>query len=212
MPRLVLISDTHFLHHEVDVPDGDILIHAGDSLGHGTLDELKNVNEWLGSLPHKYKILISGNHDWCFEKDNKAARQLVTNAIYLQDSAVKLSGFKIYGSPWQPRFFDWAFNLDRGEPLAKVWAKIPDDTDILVTHGAPYKILDRTEHNIDTGCEDLLRRIEAVKPRLHLFGHIHEGYGEREIAGTKFVNASICDVRYRARNSPIVLDLKSESY
>jgi Icc-related predicted phosphoesterase len=205
--RIVVISDTHYMHDRVAIPDADLLVHCGDCLGHGTLEELGELDRFLGTLPHAHKILIAGNHDWCFERDPAAARRLVRNAIYLEDEGVELSGKKFYGSPWQPWFFNWAFNLERGEPLREVWAKIPEDTEVLITHGPPHGILDRTLQGEVVGCEQLLKRVEVVKPKLHLFGHIHEGYGTLQKGETLFVNASTCDVRYAPVNEPIVLTL-----
>jgi Icc-related predicted phosphoesterase len=205
--RLVVISDTHFMHDRIAIPDADMLVHCGDSLGHGTLEELAELDRFLGTLPHEYKILVAGNHDWCFERDPEAARRLVRNAIYLEDAAVELGGTKFYGSPWQPWFLDWAFNLERGEPLREVWSKIPEDTEVLITHGPPYGVCDRTLRGELVGCEQLLERVQRVKPKLHLFGHIHEGYGTVQTDETLFVNASTCDVRYRPINQPIVLTI-----
>lgn len=203
--RIVVISDTHNLHERVDIPAGDVLVHCGDCLGHGTLEELEALDRFLGELPHRHKILIAGNHDWCFEREPEAARRLVRNAVYLEDEEVELERVKFYGSPWQPWFFDWAFNLERGEPLRNVWAKIPEDTDVLITHGPPYGVLDRTVHGEPVGCEALIERVRAVKPKVHLFGHIHEGYGHEKMDETLFVNASTCNVRYEPVNAPFVL-------
>lgn len=209
MTRIVCISDTHNQQGRFKVPGGDILIHAGDLTGRGTLPEVAAANEWLGRLPHKDKIVIAGNHDFLFEREGALARSLVTNATYLQDSLVEVQGLKIWGSPWQPWFYDWAFNLPRGEALRQKWEMIPDGIDILVTHGPPMGILDRTDRGEHVGCEDL-REIVArmsASPRLHVFGHIHEAYGIHRTEGTTFVNASVCDLGYRPTNKPVVIDL-----
>ena len=208
---IVVVSDTHNMHDRIEIPDGDVLVHGGDCLGHGTLEELDALDRFLGKLPHRHKILIAGNHDWCFERDPEAARRLVKNAIYLEDESVELDGTKFYGSPWQPWFFDWAFNLERGEPLRKVWAKIPEDTDVLITHGPPHGILDRTTRGELVGCEELLERVDVVKPKLHLFGHIHEGYGKEQRGETLFVNASTCDVHYDPVNAPVEISFIAQS-
>ncbi|HNC99840.1 MAG TPA: metallophosphoesterase, partial [Myxococcota bacterium] len=113
----------------------------------------------------------------------------------------------IWGSPWQPRFFDWAFNLDRGEPLRRVWQKIPDGIDILVTHGPPKGILDRVQRGGEVGCEELREALRRVRPRLHVFGHIHEAYGQLHLDGTHFVNAASCNLDYRPVNPPVVVEL-----
>ncbi len=210
MTRIVCISDTHNRQGQFEVPDGDVLIHAGDLTGRGTVPEVTAANEWLGRLPHRDKIVIAGNHDFLFERQNARARSLVTNAIYLEDSASLVQGLRIWGSPWQPWFYDWAFNLPRGRALAEKWRGIPEGIDILVTHGPPLGILDETASGEHAGCEELRSRIEGMgaPPRLHVFGHIHEGHGILRTPGTTFVNASICDLAYRPVNRAIVIDLE----
>jgi predicted phosphodiesterase len=204
--RIVCLSDTH--NRELAVPDGDLLIHAGDATMRGTPDEIVEFNSWFGALPHKHKIFIAGNHDWLFETQPAGARKLLAgDIIYLQDSGANIDGFHIYGSPWQPRFYDWAFNLDRGREMAEKWALIPAQTDILITHGPPNRILDLTMQGDNAGCEELIKKVEEVRPRVHIFGHIHEGYGTLEKSGTRFVNASNCDERYRLVNPPIVFEI-----
>ena len=193
MTRLVLLADSHGFHSGLRVPDGDILVHAGDLTGRGTLRELEEANRWLASLPHPFKIAIAGNHDFCFQDEPDEARRTLTAALYLQDDAVQVDGIRFWGSPWQPWFYDWAFNLKRGPALAQKWALIPDGVDVLVTHGPPAGILDRTGDGREVGCEDLLRRVEVVRPRLHVFGHIHEGRGALWRDGTLFVNASVSE-------------------
>lgn len=204
--KLVAISDTHNKHCELKVPSGDILIHAGDFSRKGSLEDLADFNQWLGELPHKYKILIAGNHDFCFQNHAKEARSLLTNAIYLEDSCEIIEGIKIYGSPWQPWFFNWAFNLKRGQEIAAKWALIPEDTKVVITHGPPYGILDKTKTGVIVGCEELLKKIEFIQPKYHIFGHIHEGYGVQIQGKTTFINASSCDASYRLINPPIVVD------
>lgn len=208
MPRIVCLSDTHNCNEQIRVPDGDILIHAGDATIQGTIDEIVLFNEWFARLPHRHKIFVAGNHDWLFETDNRLARKLLDDKIiYLQDSSAEIEGLKIYGSPWQPWFFDWAFNLPRGERLAEKWRLIPDDTEILITHGPPFGILDFPPDETSVGCEMLRLRVEEIRPKLHIFGHIHHSYGTEENFGTKFINASNCDEAYEPANSPIVFDL-----
>lgn len=210
MPRIVLLSDTHNCNEQISVPDGDILIHAGDATNRGQIDEIVLFNRWFAGLPHKHKIFVAGNHDWLFETRPKYAQSLLSsNVVYLQDSAVEIEGLKIYGSPWQPRFFDWAFNLNRGRELAEKWAVIADETDILITHGPPFGILDETPRGDFAGCEELRERVEDLREnlKLHVFGHIHSGYGAAEKFGVRFVNASNCDEDYLPTNPPIVIDL-----
>ncbi len=215
MLKIVCISDTHNCNGQISVPDGDILIHSGDATISGTIEEIVLFNNWFANLPHHYKIFVAGNHDWLFETNNRFARNLLDKSIiYLQDSAVEIEGLKIYGSPFQPRFFDWAFNLMRGAELAEKWKLIPDDTDILITHGPPNGILDevpRRNFIENTGCEELRMRVEELRLKnlkLHIFGHIHCGYRTTKKFGVKFVNASNCDESYEPTNPPIVVEIK----
>jgi predicted phosphohydrolase len=190
LPTIVCVSDTHGHHDITEIPPGDILVHAGDLTMFGSLDEVAAFDAWLGTLPHPHKVVIAGNHDWCFQRFPDEARRRVKNAIYLEDSAATVAGLKFYGSPWQPWFLDWAFNLERGPELAAKWALIPADTDVLVTHGPPEGILDLTRRWVRVGDADLLARVRQVRPKLHVFGHIHEAAGVDESDGTLFVNAS----------------------
>lgn len=208
MKKIVCISDTHGFYENIAVPDGDILIHAGDFGQRGQLSELSRFHDWMASFPHAHKIFVAGNHDWCFERHPEESQAIMREVTYLQDAEVTVMGLKIYGSPWQPRFFDWAFNLNRGKPLAAVWAKVPLKTDILVTHSPPSGILDLTAAGINAGCEDLIARVKKVKPKLHCFGHIHEGYGRQAKGDTTYVNASICDEDYSPRNLAVVVEVE----
>lgn len=209
MTRIVCLSDTHNQQNAFVVPDGDLLVHAGDLTGRGTFAEICAVNEWLGRLPHRDKIIIAGNHDFLFEEENSLARSLITNAVYLQDSFVKAQGLKIWGSPWQPWFYDWAFNLPRGRALREKWSKIPESIDVLITHGPPMGVLDQTDRGEHVGCEELRQTLAGMSapPRLHVFGHIHEAYGVCRSSRAISVNASICDLAYRPVNEPIIIDL-----
>lgn len=200
--RVVCLSDTHGLHDEVTVPDGDLLLHSGDVCNHGTKGEFKRFIAWLGELPHPQKVFIAGNHDRVLEKHRRYVRHWVKHGTYLFDQSVVVNGLKIYGSPWQPSYHNWAFNLDRGRHMAAVWEKIPEDTDILLTHTPPAGILDD-----GIGCADLTERLAKLNLRLHLFGHSHVGYGTKRVGSTTFVNAAICDPDYRPSRSPIILDL-----
>lgn len=223
MTRIVCLSDTHNQLDKVSVPDGDVLIHAGDATNLGRLEELSSFHAQMASLPHKHKILIAGNHDWLYATQSSLARSLVRAGVtYLQDSGVvldpdghlypwdpekKMGGLKFWGAPWQPEFCNWAFNLSRMDgSLAEKWALIPEDTDVLVTHGPPKGILDLV-YDRRVGCADLLDRVLKVKPKLHVFGHIHYSRGEQFFEGTHFVNAAICDETYSPVNAPVIVDL-----
>lgn len=218
--KIVFISDTHNQHDQVQVPDGDILIHAGDATMLGRMNEVAGFGVWFRSLPHKHKIFVAGNHDWMFAKNRMMALQILNNGliggerkpevIYLEDSAVEIEGLKIYGSPWQPTFFDWAFNLDRGAAIKHKWDLIPEGLDILITHGPPMNILDQIAAHLGSehlGCEELMAAVERVKPKIHVFGHIHGGYGEAKYVNTHFINAANCNEQYKPVNAPIVVEL-----
>ena len=215
MPRIVCLSDTHNCTNEIDVPDGEILIHSGDATITSMVEEVKRFNRWFAGLSHKNKIFVAGNHDWLFERNNELARSLLDRSIvYLQDSSVVIEGLKIYGSPWQPRFYDWAFNLMRGAEIGEKRRLIPNDVEVLITHGPPNKLLDSvpTQWGVDNAaCEELRKRVENLatlgKLKLHVFGHIHCGYGTHEEFGVRFVNASICDEQYEPTQAPIVIDI-----
>lgn len=208
--KLVLISDTHNLHDRLKMPEGDILLFAGDMADSGTIAEVGAFNRFLGTLPYKHKVIICGNHDFAFERQAAEARDMITNAVYLQDEAVTVEGIKIYGSPWQPWFHNWAFNLQRGAELKEKWDMIPDDTDILITHGPPMGILDKTFMGKPVGDEELEKRIKVVRPKLHLFGHIHEAFGHEQHDETLYVNASMAPSplsKWRKKvNRPVVVE------
>ena len=207
--KVVIISDTHCI--EIDeVPDCDILIHCGDLTFEGSEEQIGSALRWLSKLPGQHKILVAGNHDWLFERDAKTATEMCDELgiTYLMDRLIEVCGIRIYGSPWQPEFFQWAFNLPRGEPLAEKWDKIPENTDILITHGPPIKVLDFVpKSGFHVGCEELKKVVDKIKPAVHAFGHIHEGYGVEVIDKTMFINASICDEKYKPINKPIEIEI-----
>lgn len=211
--RIVCISDTHLFHErpgfkeQVVIPDGDLLIHAGDGTFTGKPYEVKLWMEWMASLPHQKKVMIAGNHDWLFQKNMTFARSMIPDSIiYLEDDMKEVSGFKIYGSPWTPYFLNWAFNLQRGHRIREKWNKIPRDTDILVTHGPPMGILDQVPDGEHVGCKDLKDIVRRIKPKLHVFGHIHHGGPNLvKTESTTFVNASVLGEDYRPNISPIVV-------
>ena len=220
--RIVCISDTHGLHDKLKIPDGDLLIHSGDLCNTGTEQDVQVFAKWIDRLPHRWKIVIAGNHDWFFQQNPDLAHAyLEPGVIYLQDSGCEIEGLKFWGSPWQPWFQDWAFNLPRrGHQIREKWNLIPFDTDVLITHGPPHGVRDRVrpQGNRETepssydplGCEELAIRVKAVKPRLHVFGHIHDGHGTIEGDDTRFVNASICTEAYQPTNAPIVVELNPD--
>jgi len=213
MLKLVLISDTHGLHNQLRLPPGDVILHAGDVSSRGTEKEIVDFLEWFENLDYQHKIFIAGNHDFFFEKcsTEKIAEIIPPSITYLNDSGVTIERIKIWGSPITPWFFDWAFNRQRGAEIKKHWDLIPDDTDILITHGPVHEILDKTTTGVAAGCEELLKKINKTNIQLHLSGHIHEGYGERMVNGVRYINASVLDVRYRQINAPVTLNFKTKN-
>jgi Icc-related predicted phosphoesterase len=208
--RFVAISDTHGQHASLSLPDADVLIHAGDVSKRGTEQQIKEFLEWFTSLNYRYKILIAGNHDFYLEKVSaeQLADLIPKNVVYLNESGIEINGIKIWGSPVQPWFHDWAFNRQRGADIKRHWDLIPSDTDILVTHGPVRGILDRTVYGQDVGCVDLLDAVRRINPSIHICGHIHESYGEIYSGETKFINASVLNEDYFLVNSPIEFEFK----
>ena len=203
--QLILISDTHGQHQKLNLPSTDMLIHAGDISSRGSKAEIIDFLNWFEKQDAPHKIFIAGNHDFFFEHTSaeEINNTIPKNITYLNDSGVTIDGINIWGSPVQPWFHNWAFNRQRGEDINKHWKLIPEGTDILITHGPAYGILDRTINNELVGCEDLLERIKFIQPKLCVFGHIHEAYGIQQAHGTDFVNASVLDIQYRQVNDPV---------
>lgn len=206
--RFVAISDTHG-KHQFELPEGDVILHAGDVSSRGLKAEIERFLDWFSSLDYRYKIFIAGNHDFFFEQapQTEIEAMIPENLIYLNDSGVEIEGIKIWGSPIQPWFYDWAFNRQRGPDIQKHWDLIPEDSDIVITHGPVFGILDRTASGQVVGCEDLLPVIQRIAPKVHLCGHIHEAYGTRQVGETLFINASILDLRYTIAHTPVVFDV-----
>lgn len=201
--RIVAVADTHLYHRELRVPDGDVFVHAGDLCQSGHVRELAIALDWIAELPHRHKVVIAGNHDWAFVRDRPAALCLVAKGVdYLEDQALEIGGVRFWGSPWQPEFCSWAFNLPRGQALAEKWARMPENLDVLVTHGPPSGIGDLTATARREGCADLLARVAEVKPRLHLFGHIHEDGGAWQVGDTWFSNVTT----WECERAPTVFD------
>ncbi|TKR87180.1 hypothetical protein L596_011625 [Steinernema carpocapsae] len=226
--RFVCISDTHEKLHEILplVPDGDVLIHAGDFTNYGDVGEVIKFNAEIGKLPHKYKIVIAGNHELGFEDGEdmnerqlaglnmlgiKKAYEMLTNCIYLCDQTVDVYGLKVYGAPWHP-MPGYSFYRSRGQALLHKWNLIPAKTDVLVTHTPP---LGHGDYNswqkcdgLLAGCAELLNTVEMrVKPKYHVFGHIHQMRGVTTNGTTTFINAAICDHKLRSEYDPIIFDL-----
>jgi len=206
--RIVAISDTHEQHETIKLPAGDILICSGDITYNGKPFAVSQFNTWFAAQPYPHKVLIAGNHDFLFEKERAYARSLIiSNIIYLENTGCEIMGLKFWGSPETPWFFDWAFNRRRGADIRRYWDEIPADTDVLITHGPPFGILDKSSDGQNIGCEELLVAVQRTRPRVHIFGHIHEGFGVEQRDGTIFVNASQLDMHYKPANAPIVITL-----
>ena len=218
--RITFISDTHNKHkHLGELPGGDLLIHAGDFTSQGYKHEIESFCSWFNKLEnYDTKVFIAGNHDLSFEHEPDMAMQVVNSykwIDYLQDDLLCIgedydSMVKIYGSPWQPEFYNWAFNLTRnGESLKEKWNQIPLDTDILITHGPAQGYLDTSGapyNKPNLGCELLIDRIKTVKPKIHVCGHIHGGYGYKFDGDTHFINAAVLNEQYFYTHKPITVD------
>jgi Icc-related predicted phosphoesterase len=218
---VTFISDTHNKHAYCtpDLPGGDILIHSGDISSMGDEHEVFAFLKWMSKHPdYLHKVFIAGNHDFIFERNPKRAQEILSKypeITYLQDSSIALEGLKIYGSPWQPEFYNWAFNLPRnGYELRQKWSMIPNDTDILITHGPPFQILDY-ELSLQTsvGCPSLQHRVFEVQPIIHAFGHTHSA-GIRTLPNltkTTFINASVLNERYDYYYKPQTVKINTET-
>ena len=219
MTDIVCISDTHTYHNRVTVPEGDILVHAGDFCAGGNPLEVGHFLDWMESLPHKVKIVVPGNHDICVADDPYVRKQFEYSGIHLLiDEAYTDpdSGLKFYGVPWTPDFFpdNWSFQYSQsGCTPEELWAKVPEDTDIIISHGPPRGCAD----TISPGAQNLgsmyfTDRIEQLKGTLKgvICGHIHGGYGHFPFAPYSsppeivVINASINTEAYMPTNSPIV--------
>jgi Icc-related predicted phosphoesterase len=211
MTKLVVISDTHTRHQEIVLPDGDILIHCGDMTNVGSITDFMKIGVWFGSMLHRYKhiICIAGNHDFGLQRHREVILQTAfthPNIHYLEDSEIELEGIKFWGSPWTPTFYDWAFMKD-DEDLKEVWDQIPEDTNVLITHGPPHGILDMNEAGEHCGSKTLRARMEQDHIleylKVHLFGHIHEGYGHKG----RCYNCSSLNRQYKYANPPVVIEV-----
>jgi predicted phosphodiesterase len=206
--RICCTSDLH--GHLPDVEPCDLLLIGGDLCPvHSVVEQAvwlqARFAPWLRRQPARSIVGVAGNHDFIFQR----APELVPSLpwTYLQDSGTEVDGLKAWGSPHQLPFYDWAFNLPEAE-LAKRWELIPDDTDILLLHGPPYGVGDYSPYGkVNTGSPSLLARIEAIQPRLVVFGHIHAGYGQYRIGPTLAINASNCDEQYCSSNPVVVVEV-----
>jgi len=211
--KIVCISDTHGDHAKVSLPAGDVLIHAGDITAYGTREDYLRFLDWFADQPMKHKIFIAGNHDTFLESDPEAAAAAASskNVVYLNDSGVTVDGVKIWGSPITPQFHDWSFMRAAGEEIERHWSLIPADTQLLITHGPIWGVLDAVQRSADviehTGCPSLAAKISEIKPAYHVFGHIHEAYGESIVHQTTHLNVSTMNMSYKIQNAPVVINI-----
>jgi Icc-related predicted phosphoesterase len=230
--KFVCISDTHGMHNGIDLPDGDVLIHTGDFTGLGLEDEVREFADFLKNKCNKFKhrVVIAGNHELTFDESRnkeilnnfdlgfdhlspKEMKKILSeHCTYLENSGTNLYGYNIWGSPYSSMYHGWAF-MGSQEYLEKIWQLIPKNTDILLTHGPPFKILDLTEDGENVGCKALSEKILEIKPLYNIFGHIHESYGEYQDSKNNitYVNASSCNLRYLPDNKPYLFELESKS-
>lgn len=214
--KIVAVSDTHQKHKQIIMPEGefDVLVHAGDMTGRGNFTEFISIGNWMRAQRFKFKhrLMIAGNHDWGFELNAPAIKRchFDDDVVYLQDRGVIIDGVKFYGTPWMPVFYNWAFMRDE-EELKKYYALIPDDTEVLITHCPPLGILDRTMEADDQercGSSSLAERIKDLKKlKVHIFGHIHGGYGSVKVNGVSYHNVCSLNEAYRYQNPPQVIEL-----
>jgi Icc-related predicted phosphoesterase len=175
----------------------------------GWKNEITEFLHWYSYQNFQHKILVAGNHDFYFEKapQEEIEKLIPPGIIYLNDSGTTIGNLKIWGSPVTPWFYDWAFNRHRGAEIKKHWDLIPADTDILITHGPVHGLLDENFPGHHLGCEELMHKVQEIKPRFHICGHIHEAYGTVVQSGTLFINASILNEKYKLTNEPVMFDL-----
>ena len=212
--KAIVISDTHGKHEDIKYTfklpyDADMIIHAGDVSNVGELWDINAFIYWFSNLHYEYKIFIAGNHDFEFEYNRAIVREFIpSNVIYLEDSGIEIEGIKFWGSPVTPPFQNWAFGRDT-DKITNHWNMIPDDTDVLITHSAPYGICDVSRIDYEhAGCPYLAAAVKnRIKPRYHIFGHVHYGYGIEEHEGITYINACLLNERYRLINEPIIIPI-----
>ena len=212
--RIVFISDTHNRHEKLEVPEGDVLVHSGDLTMDGEFTYVQDFNTWFVDQPHAHKVLIAGNHDFYLERQHELGQLSDYTEIinfpgchYLLNRGVTIEGVNFYGSPFTPWYGDWAFMYKDSLEASVIWKEIKKGTDVLITHGPPHGILDKTAKGDHAGCEVLRAASQRIKPEVHVFGHIHEGYGGVSIDETTYINACSVNLQYQLVNKPIVYDM-----
>jgi Icc-related predicted phosphoesterase len=223
--RIVTMSDTHCIHDKMrySVPEGDVLVHAGDFTSTGTEEQIADFVDWFKKFPHKHKIVICGNHELKFSNNTEAVRKFFPRSIeLLHDRSIEIGGLKFFGQPRTPRYFDWGWMYERGLEAEEVWSRVPKDTDVLVCHGPPFMHGDVCPDYNDfwtnslkhVGCPEQEKRLRDLNVKYVICGHIHHSFGVHQMenkAQTKIVNTSICTEAYRADNPCFVIDTEEDS-
>jgi hypothetical protein len=210
--KVVLISDTHEHHNLLGdfFPEADVFVHAGDFTMIGEENWVKSFNDWLGRLPYQHKLVIAGNHDRSFDRIGalEYGQSKLTNATYLCNTGVEIDGKKFWGSPYTPFFHSayWKFHYHPNEARG-TWAQIPANLDLLITHGPPLGVLDKTFEGSLAGCPSLRWRLDDLidqdaAPKHHVFGYIHDAYGDKEFQTIQSHNVAAVDRMYRLRPNP----------
>ncbi|WP_032134651.1 metallophosphatase domain-containing protein [Alistipes onderdonkii] len=198
---IAFLSDTHGKHCELkNLPQADMLIHAGDLSWNGTKEEIADFIEWFGTLNYRHKIFIAGNHDDCL--DGAGIEGMPHDCYYLCNGGIEIEGVKIWGIP-----FFLSDEIHWADLYPEKIARIPQQTDILVSHCPPFGILDKSAFGANMGNEDLRKQVEIINPRYHLFGHIHEAYGVYKTSRTTFVNGAVVNENYEPVNHPVVITI-----
>lgn len=207
--RLVAISDVHNRWQKLVIPECDVLISAGDYSFHGEPHVVKLYHEWLNQQPAARIISGNGNHEEWVEKNFEEAKSIALTACprvdFIEEGGVTIEDVNFWYSAITPWFNDWAYNRRPGPDIDKHWQLIPEDTDVLITHGPPYGVLDVVYYSNGVpkervGCWNLKERIKQVKPDIHIFGHIHGSHGEVHEEGVSYYNVAICDEMYSPSN------------
>lgn len=222
--KLILVSDTHRMHGQIRIPQGDVLIHAGDMTNLGELGELDSVASFFSKQPHKHKIVICGNHERQVSEDTETVKSIFEpyGIKVLHNETIEINGVKFYGEPRTPEFFNWGWMYKRGKEAEEIWNKVPEDTDVLICHGPPYGYGDlaprlfgfcgvpsgfeNKPHHV--GCRQQLKMLQRIKPKLVVCGHIHFSYGiHLTDFGTVIANAAICTEGYKPKNKPLEINI-----
>lgn len=205
---IACIGDTHGKHDLLEIPDTDVIIHTGDISSFGNKQEIAVFLEWFAGLPQKHKIFIAGNHDFYLEKiaSNDLENFIPQEIIFLQNTGIEIGNKLFWGSAYTPGLPNFAFYKQRGKEIFQEWKKIPQQTDVLITHTPPYGILDEVARKQSVGCEELQKVVAQLQPSFHIFGHVHESYGLAKIKATSYINASSF-LAPNVPNQPIIIDL-----